>query len=405
MSTRRAAAAIFAVAFAVRVWGLADARSMTGDETFEVPDARSYVEAGHRGDMMWMYPPLHLLFLHASMRLLGDNPWGWRMRNALFGSLAAVVLVLLAAALFPGRPRAAWIAGALLAADPLHILFSRSTFEEIQAGLFFLLSAWLALRDRDRRSPWSLPLAGAALGASLASKPYYVVAGAALALFVLEEERRAGRGRGGIVHAAACFTAMPTAVLLASYLPWFGRGYHLAEWTEHLRDAAAELLDRNFENAEMLATGGRPAGWFVWPGMFGLAFPKPSAWPRQIVFAKNFPAWLLVLPAVAYAARRALVNRDRGDVAVALLFGTSYAPFLLATRQVFIYSALGVLPFGLLAVARALDRAADRWRALSAATVVIALLSAAYLYPLATARPVPPAAYGRFLEHVTIFRR
>jgi len=58
--------------------------------------------------------------LNASMKVWGDNPAGWRMRNVIFGSLSVAVLFLIGIELF-SSVRVAGLAAAFLAFDPLHL--------------------------------------------------------------------------------------------------------------------------------------------------------------------------------------------------------------------------------------------------------------------------------------------
>jgi dolichyl-phosphate-mannose-protein mannosyltransferase len=160
------------------------------------------------------------------MRAFGEGPWGRRLRNIVLGALTPLLIALLGMALFPERRRVGWIAGALLAVDPLHIVLSRGTFEEVQA-VFFLAAAALAI-VHTARGRQTLLLGGVALGAALASKHCFPFAALALGAYVLAAPR-ADAPPLSASKVILRFWLVAGAVYVATYLPWFGRGYGLGE--------------------------------------------------------------------------------------------------------------------------------------------------------------------------------
>ncbi|HSN16192.1 MAG TPA: glycosyltransferase family 39 protein, partial [Anaeromyxobacteraceae bacterium] len=393
---RAVLAGLFALALALRAYGAADEREHTGDEPYHVPAAKEYCASGRLDDTTWSHPPLAPLTLCASIALLGDGPWGWRLRNILFGSLSVVALMLLARELFADRPSVASVAGLLLAIDPLHVLISRSTLEETQAALFFLLAAWLVARH-VRRGARGLVAAGLLLGAAHATKAYYHVATLLLLVAALAAVRKRGGGPIQLAHVAIALAIVPAAVYLATYLPWFGRGYGLADFLSlqwaALQAVGAKTVD-TFENGRLLALGGAPASWFVRPVAFGVVLPSAPDQLRAIVFTKNPVAWMAVLPSIAFVSARWRSTRSAPDLLLIGLFAGVYLPLLLLRRPIFLYSAVALLPFAFLAVARAMDLAGERLRAATATGTALACATALYLYPVATARAVPRWAYA-----------
>jgi dolichyl-phosphate-mannose--protein O-mannosyl transferase len=83
---------------------------------------------------------------------------------------------------------------------------------------------------------------------------------------------------------------------------------------------------------------------------------------------------------------------------VVALFAALYLPLVLVPRPIFVYSAVPVLPFALLAVGRALDRAWERRPRAAMAVAALLLATAALAYPIATSRPVPAALYAPVLR-------
>ncbi len=100
---------------------------------------------------------------------------------------------------------------------------------------------------------------------------------------------------------------------------------------------------------------------------------------------------------------RGVRERSAAELAVVGLFVAAYAPMALASRAVLFYSSLAVFPFACIVIGRSADAAAERFPALARGWAAAALVSAVFLYPLATARPVPTAIYAPVLRLMRIF--
>ncbi len=367
-NTALAGAALVAFALALRAWGVADIQAMTEDESLHVAQAEAFA-SGHGVDWAWWSPPLFYELLHASMRTLGPGPWGRRLENVVLGAVTPLLVALLGFALFPDRRRIGWFAAVLLAADPLHIVLSRFAFEEIQA-VFFFVAAALAIVYAARGRP-TLILGAVSLGLALASKHYFPLAALALMVFALTEQppkapRRSVALRLGLVAAA---------VYVATYLPWFARGYGLGELVDfHLDVLRVErsLMATSFSDHALLSASGTAGAWFLVPSMLAVVLEPGQAASRYFVLGRNFVTWLPALPAVACVAFLAWRRRSRADLFVAAGFGMLYLPLLLAGRPIFIHSAVAVLPFAMFAVARAMDLLLDSHRALAITWIALA---------------------------------
>ena len=86
---------------------------------------------------------------------------------ALMTGAAAAVLP----GLLPEHPRAARVAGLLVATSPFLVLVGGGALSHTSAGAFLWLALWAALRGRDSRWPWSVA-AGAAIGVAVCSRPW-----------------------------------------------------------------------------------------------------------------------------------------------------------------------------------------------------------------------------------------
>lgn len=391
------AAALVLAALALRACGAADPPGLTGDEPLHLAQAEAFA-TGHGADGAWWNPPLSYEVLRASVAALGDGPWGRRIRNVLLGALTPLAVALLGFALFPDRRRAGWIAGALVAADPLLVVLSRGTWEEVQ-GAFLLALAALGVVHARRGRP-TLVLAGVALGGALASKHYFPLAAAALGVWAAAGPAPRLPARAVVLR----LWAVAGAVYVATWWPWLGRGYGLGELAAFHLDAfrALRALDvAAFVNPNLPATG-TVGEWFLVPTMFAVRSAPEGATAVYHALGRNLPAWLAVLPASAALLVLAVRRRSGGDALAVGLFLALWVPLLLAGRPIFVHSAGAVLPFALLAVGRAADLLLERRRVLGAAWLAASLAFAAYLYPLAIGARVPDALYRPLLSRMRL---
>lgn len=122
----------------------------------------SYAGATPFHDPNAEHPPLAKLLIALSMKVLGDNPWGWRIFPIIFGSLALLAMFWLVRSAGGSR----WLAlsaSFLFATDNLMLLQGRIALLDIFTVFFMLVAVALYLRGRA-------VLAGLALGVGLCTK-------------------------------------------------------------------------------------------------------------------------------------------------------------------------------------------------------------------------------------------
>lgn len=398
MSRRSTGIALGLLGFALLLRGAALDRDRvyTGDEEMHVQNAYAYAEHGHLGPDHWYHPPLKHLLTYATIRTAGDDPWGWRLRNAIFGAATVAVLFVLGEALL-GSSVAAATAALALAVDPLHVTFSRSTFEDVPATFFALVGLLFALRRHRTGSARALVAAGAALGLAVALRTYFAVLLVAVAAALAAVELRRGRP-SRLLGIAAALGLVPLAIYLAPFAPWFRRGYGLGEWLTLQRWALVEAsAAAGVEFNRVVMTVAGPWRWFLAP--VGIALVPPGGERRVVLVANDLPVWILVLPALVAAAVWAVRERRWELGALPVAFLLLYLPFLLAGRPIFLYSSLCLLPFAFLAVGHGAERLLRRWTPGFAALL---LAWGLYLYPLAAGAPVDLARYAPVLRWVRI---
>ena len=380
----------------LRIWGIGSPATYIGDEAAQVPAARAFVASGNSDGTFWHHPPLGLVLLDGTIRFFGDNPYGWRMRNVLAGTLLVAVVFFLAAELF-SDPRGAFLAGLIVALDPLHITVSRMTTDEIPATLFFFI-AWLAtLRYVRGRSTTPL-VAGIAAGLSLATKPYYGPALIVLFVYAWRRRSEATTSLAVRLHLVLVFVLVPITVYILAYIPWFGRGYGIGEFVRFVADSYRDLslmTPEWFRFDSVLRQAGGPWRWFTLPSMVGMEIFSDGPWRQYVIYLNDPPVWFLTWPACIYALWQCRREDPPMVLSPLLLFLAAYLPLLAVSRPIYLYSATAVFPFAAILIAAGLQESADRFRMRRVVPLfTVALLAwGAYTYPLATRKTVPYALY------------
>lgn len=157
------------VAAILRFVGLSTPNALVFDEVFYVRGAYSLLQYGYEGDWSgdndWfaegnysglatdgdfvVHPMVGKLLIALGMKTFGNNPFGWRVTTALFGTAACVILALIARHLLRST---LWggVAGLLLAIDGVSVVLSRTALLDNYLAFFVLAGFGLVLADRAR---------------------------------------------------------------------------------------------------------------------------------------------------------------------------------------------------------------------------------------------------------------
>ncbi len=328
----------------------------------------------------------------------GRIAFAWRFPGVVAGAILAFFLYLLARRLFASA-HVAYALGALVLVDGAMFAQSRIGMNDIYSaagivvGWYFVVAAL----SRDARRPWlDLLLAGVAFGLGLAAKwaggPAILAVGVVSLVvtaraFVLDRSGQGGpldllRWRGlNTLYLAFCFIAVPLAIYLASYLPWFGLGHGIT--TSDNGWSLLELQRQMYEYHSQL-TAPHPAAspWWAWPldlkpvyWEFEQASPNTATY---IYDAGNLITWWAAIPACAWFVALASRTRAWNLAIVVLAFATQYLAWIPVTRVLFQYHFFTALPFYLVALAAALAmlwQGADHRRWLDGAIAVAVFIA------------------------------
>jgi len=393
---------LFLFAFALRFYDLSYPSFRWSDENAHVPAATNYLNNGQFEPDNWEHPPLRHFILYCFLQVFGDNPFGWRMRNVLFGSLSVVLLYLFASKVTNSK-KTACMAALILASDPLHIVLSRYTFDEVYGTAFFLSA--LVLYLKHGRQSFGFVLSAFFMGCALATKWYYAPCWLMICLLALREDGNY-RDLRTTLFITGTYILIPLSVFIISYYPWFGRGYTFAEFLEFITNAYYSLQNykpEKYQQGLFFLSHTSAVEWFIRPVIVGQGTYLDNTRGEFILYANSLPIWILTIPSVVGLAIVAFKKKNMTLALPALFFCATYMLFLFIRRPAFIYSATPLLPFAFTAIAYGIAQLTNRYSVrLFYVALAIMLTWNLYLYPLVTAKKVPIAPYQYILNNADI---
>ena len=367
--------------------------SFSFDEHHFVENARNYL----RGVADWNdHPPLGKLLIIPGILLFGDNGVGWRVHEALLGSVHILLTYLAAAALFRDR-RVGLLAAAFLAVDGIFIAYSRTALLDIPMNTFMMAALALMLGGRHLAL-----FAGAAVAIGLAVAVKWIAVCLALVVPILLW--RQGRS---VLHslwmgaiAVAVYFGITGMALAITHQPVSAGGL-IKSSLELLRHHAAFTDWKNPVDSR----------WYTWPFLhrpFNLHREAlPGEQLRVMSCVGNPLLWYLTTAAFALTAAelaRALWQRiSRRDPlppalrTQALLLWTAVAlivQWIFSNRESYLWHYMGTYSIGLILLAGFFQ---SHWRTNPGRVLglVAAVLAVSVFYsPVWTAAVMDEAAVG-----------
>lgn len=382
---------VAALGIALRLYGVG-LQPLTSDDVAVAVSAKNYMETGHLGPTMWNHPNLRNVLVYASMHVFGGGVAGLKLWSLSFGSLTVLLTGLVAWEL-TGSKRAGVLAALFLAVDSLHVDFSRQAVHEVYMAFFSMAGIYCALRFRKRENVSFLLLAGLSFGLGMASKWYVIFPLVVTFVFILYSHLARSdispRERiAGLCLCSSTLLALPLAVYLLTFLPWFLRGYGLADWVTLQKAMFIETRHHAGYNPYGYEVDIKPVLWFLKPVAFA-DFAMGDAAPVVLLGISNPLLWLPTLPAMAWLLRRAMAGRDAVQGYLIALFATSYLPLAISRRPIWAHTSFVVISFAFIATALLLsvlwDKSPGMKRSVKA-YIFLALLVSIPLYLLSTGK-------------------
>jgi dolichyl-phosphate-mannose--protein O-mannosyl transferase len=211
----------------LRIYGIPDQPPLL-DEIGSALSAVHYMEGGQFGPTMEFHPNLRNILIYVVGEISGYGAYSLRSVSIMTGILSIPVIGFLLYTL-TGNRTASLMASFFLSVEQVHVTFSRQSIQETWTVFFILLGVMFAVLYHKKEREFMLVLSGAVFGLGMASKlhalfPLLACLGAGLYLSWKE------RSFPKAVFVSACLVILPLLIYILTYLPWFGRGYGIADW-------------------------------------------------------------------------------------------------------------------------------------------------------------------------------
>jgi len=190
------------------------------------------------------------------------------------------------------------------------------------------------------------------------------------------------------------FLILPLTLYFFTFYPWFLRGYSLIDWLAFQK----YMVSQEFTGVSPQASGYaalyghsyRAFDWFIKPVIFGFVFPLSRSFTAVFLVLNNPLSWFLIWPSLIFLIFKR--KEEKSLTFLILVFFLLYFPFLIAKRQILIYSSLAVLPWAFLLLAAAIylfSQATALRKKVAALFLTLVVTSNLLFYPLAIGYTLP----------------
>jgi dolichyl-phosphate-mannose-protein mannosyltransferase len=373
------------------------------DEIYYVRTAEDYLNL--RQPYEWTHPPLGKLIIAAGIRLLGENPFSWRIAGVIFATLMIPAMFLFGKKMFR-----TWIGGVapafLLMLDFMHFTMARIAtidtfvvFFSILSQLFFFIYVKNVLAQGWKTStrPLFLAVLFFALGFSTKWYVLFGFVGQMLILLVLRL-RELSSFKGPAEKARAffrrpfrnllIFVAIAAVIYLLTFVPYMIIGHTLLDVYQ------AQWSMFNYHSG-LTATHPFSSPWWTWPLIIRPVWFYVSELPGGIVStiaAMGNPAvWWIGFVSIIFTVEEAVRARDRVCLFLSVLFFSQWLPYALISRTLFLYHFYFDIPIMILATSYFIN---NLWRTRRGKVTVLVYLSIVVamfvlFYPVISGTPIP----------------
>ncbi|MDP2670937.1 MAG: glycosyltransferase family 39 protein [bacterium] len=394
---------LFFFDFGLRLFRLWEpAQAYFDEQAYYLPAARGYLEGNPSLNLE--HPPLAKLLLAFSIKLFGDNFFGWRFFGVLLASLSVVVLYLLTKEITRSR-KVAFLASSLLIFDFGWFALSRVGTIDIYLASFSFLGAYFVFRLWREGRVHHLAFAGLSLGAAFASKWSSVLIIFWLILFLLVFWKKSLQIK---MLSLFAILGLIGAVYLASYLPLIVK--HGWEGFVETHFWMVQYHNNFVPSKTAEALSGLKGKFYPFPAWSWLLDPVfpffgevRDGTVRTILFFFNPLVLWGGFASLTYLIweQRHKIDPEKIFVIGAVFF--LWAPWLASPRYSLHYYLLPALPFLCFCFALGIKKVWQRSTSLAYSLVAVSLLLFVVYYPLISALKVP-YFYSRIVSGIVEFK-
>ncbi|WP_238191386.1 glycosyltransferase family 39 protein [Paenibacillus sp. L3-i20] len=337
------------------------------------------------------HPPLGKLIIALGIKLFGLNPFGWRIAGTVFGIAMIPIMYLMAKRIFKKTAYAAF-AGGLLAVDFMHFTQTRISTIDVY-GVFFIMlmfyfmnkyAAMNFYRQKIAATFVPLGLAGLFFGLGVASKWIVLYGGAGLAIMLAislieryKEYKAAKRmlKRGTtdtkmdeavlrrmitvfpkytLMTLAVClifYIAVPAGIYALSYIPVLS----VMEGGFTLKALVEYQVHMFSYHSKLVSSHPFSSSWWEWPfiqrPLWYYSGSELAAGMKSTIVAMGNPIiWWTGIITMLITIPLSIKRRDKAVYMLWIAFLSQYVPWMLVTRETFIYHYFAMVPFSILSI-------------------------------------------------------
>ena len=325
------------------------------DEIFHARTAKEYID--DKPAYEWTHPPLGKILISVGIRIFGMNPLGWRFISGVFGVLTVAVLYVFAK-LVTKNSFFAFASGLLMTFDFMHHVQSRIGTVDVFLVFFIMLMYMFLYMAFEKEKVRYLPLLLSGISFGLAFSVKWSAAYAVLGVGILLLLRIFKRGNTGIERTKLiCFSAMafaliPICIYIISYLPFVSADGKTG--FEAIIENQMKILSYHGGESVELAHE-FSSRWYTWafdikPVMYYSAWQDCETYGAIYAFG-NPIIWWLGAAAVVLNVFLAVLKKDKKAVFLLTGYFSCLLPWILISRQTFIYHYYPCTVFMLLSIA------------------------------------------------------
>lgn len=400
--------------FSIRVFRLSEPKGYYFDEVYHVVTARAYSQ--NNADAYdpfapapeedtaydWLHPPLTKLIQAGSIKVIGDNPVGWRMPSAIFGT--AIVGATFALAYVILGPVAAIFSAAIIAFENLNLVMSRITMNDVFVTFFILIAFTLAHIYIKTKKYKYLFLTSIFLGLAISSKWSGIWAIPAVGFYIAIDKLR----HKDFDLRIFTLVVIPPVIYLLSYGQFWLQRHSVRQfidlhkqiwWYQNRHD-----LEHSYGTTPLYCVSEGLEGaktWCPWVlNSRGVYFSYEEYGDKAgYIYALGNPLifWSGIL-AVSFLLGKYLDERKKEYFLVLLGYFIFWVPWIFTPRLLFLYHYLPSLPF--LAISLGVVLATVWQTKLKYLTLLALLIFAAaffYFYPITTGLPIELSAIEKYM--------
>ena len=356
---------IAGLGFLLRVINLATPKGLVFDEVYYVDAARDFlafgVEITQDEPEFVVHPPLGKWFIAIGIRIFGDNEFGWRFATAVAGTIAIILIGLIAQRLFRSQ-FLTLLATFLAAVDGLGLVHSRTSLLDNFLTALILAATYFFIRKNYVLTAIFL---GLALGTKW-SALYFIAVFGAVALYRAFTHHTGRNLIRPSIERILTFGILPIAIYLVTWTGWFlsDRGWGRDAGSNPLSSLIKyhdQMLSFHTGLSEKHTYEAHPWTWLIQsrPTSFFYESPKtcgsPSCSQEVLAMGTPFLWWTgaIAIFVVFGFWIKSIIERRMEPASTVIVMGMTagYLPwFAFGERTVFSFYSIIFQPFLILAV-------------------------------------------------------